>query len=219
MTSDLNRFVIGISGQSGSGKTYFIERLKEILQEKVAVISFDDYYKPIEEQKKDDLGITNFDLPEALYHERFQEDLLKLIEGHPVLLKRYNFENYDAPEQVIVVESAPVIIAEGLFVFDFADVDALLSYRIFIEADMDLSLQRRLARDNAERGIPEERSLYQWHNHVIPAWENHIYPHKFRCDLVINNSGPAEDNITKILSGISSTAHPEVMSLIASGLV
>jgi uridine kinase len=214
----LNRFVIGITGQSGSGKTYFIQRLKETLGNQVAVISFDDYYKPLEEQEKDELGVTNFDLPGALYHERFQEDLLKLIEGHPVLLKKYNFENYEAPETVEMIDSAPVIIAEGLFVFDFIEVDALLSYRIFVEADMNMSLQRRLVRDMRERGIPEERSLYQWHNHVMPAWEKHIFPHKARCNLVLKNEGAANENIQKILNEITWNAHPEVLRLIADKL-
>lgn len=212
------RFVIGISGLSGSGKTFFIERIKERLQEKVAVISFDDYYKPREEQEADENGITNFDLPTALYHERFQEDLLKLLEGHPVLIKKYHFENDEAPETVEIIESAPVIIAEGLFAFDFPEIDALLSYRIFIETDMELSLSRRLARDIRERGIPEERSLYQWHNHVMPAWENHILPHRDRCNMIIRNDGPADQNTADIIAAIAKHAHPGILADIADRL-
>jgi uridine kinase len=67
-----------------------------------------------------------------------------------------------------------------------------------------------------ERGIPEERSLYQWHNHVMPAWEKHIYPHKSRCDLVLKNEGAAEENIQRILGGLASSAHPEVLNAIAT---
>ena len=218
MKAAAEKCVIGITGLSGSGKTYFIERLKEKLQEKVSVISFDDYYKPLQEQKTDDQGITNFDLPDALYHEQFQEDLLKLIEDKPVLLRKYNFENFDAPERVDIIDPAPVIIAEGLFVFDFPEIDGLLSSRIFIEADMELSLERRLARDMRERGIPEERSLYQWHNHVMPAWEKHILPHKVRCDVQIHNTGPSEENTRKILQHIATIAHPEVLKEIADKL-
>lgn len=215
MKSKTEKWVIGITGLSGSGKTYFIERIKEKLQEKVAVISFDDYYKPLHEQKTDDNGITNFDLPEALYHQQFHEDLLKLMEDKPVLLKKYNFENYGAPERVDIIEPAPIIIAEGLFVFDFPEIDHLLSCRIFIEADMQLSLDRRLDRDMRERGIPRERSLYQWHNHVMPAWDKHIVPHRSRCDLHIINDGPAEENTQRILKHIASNAHPEVIQEIS----
>ena len=215
MKAKTEKWVIGITGLSGSGKTYFIERIKEQLQEKVAVISFDDYYKPLHEQQTDENGITNFDLPDALYHQQFHEDLLKLIEDKPVLLKKYNFENYDAPERVDIIDPAPVIIAEGLFGCEFPDIDHFLSCRIFIEADMQLSLERRLERDMRERGIPRERSLYQWHNHVMPAWDKHIAPHKKRCDLHIINDGPAEENTRKILQHIVQNAHPEVLKEIA----
>ena len=215
MKANNEKWVIGITGLSGSGKTYFIERIKEKLQEKVAVISFDDYYKPVHEQVKDENGIINFDLPGALYHNQFHEDLLKLMENKPVLLRKYNFENHEAPERVDIIEPAPVIIAEGLFVFDFPEIDHLLSCRIFIETDMQLSLDRRLDRDMRERGIPKERSLYQWHNHVMPAWEKHIVPHKDRCDLHIFNNGPAEENTQRILRHIAENAHPEVMQEIA----
>lgn len=207
-------FVIGIGGISGSGKTYYIDKLKERYKNAVSVISFDDYYKPLHEQETDDNGITNFDLPSALYHERFCEDLLKLLQNHPVLHKKYNFENYDAPETVEIVSPAPLIVAEGLFVFDFPQIDKLLNMRIFMEADRALSLERRLQRDTRERGIPEERSLYQWHNHVLPAFNNHIEPHKLRCDLVIENNGPADDNLEMIHQTLHTKADPGILSFL-----
>lgn len=211
-------FVIGISGISGSGKTFFIQKLKEKLKDNVAVISFDDYYKPKHEQATDEHGIINFDLPQALYHERFQADLMNLIQGHPAIVKKYHFENNDAPETSEVIYPAPVIIAEGLFVFDFPEIDGLLSARIFIETDLNISLERRLERDFAERGIPRERSLYQWNNHVLPAWERHIYPHIDRCSLVIRNNGPHEENLKNILSLINKSAHPAIRTILAESL-
>lgn len=204
-------FVIGIGGISGSGKTYYVERLKEVYGKAISVISFDDYYKTLTEQEVDANGVTNFDLPTALYFEKFQEDLLKLIEQHPVLIKKYNFENYDAPETVEIVAPAPIIVAEGLFVFDFPAIDQLLDMRIFIEADPKLSLQRRLHRDSTERGIPEERSLYQWQQHVLPAFAKHIEPHKTRCDLVLSNNGDSADNIQRIHNVLIQKAHPTII--------
>jgi uridine kinase len=212
----LQAFVLGVSGISGSGKTFFIQRLKEKLGDKVAVVSFDDYYKPKHEQAKDENGNINFDLPSALYHERFQADLLNLIQGHPALIKKYHFENADAPETTEVIYPAPVIIAEGLFIFDFPEIDGLLSSRMYVETDMALSLQRRLERDDKERGIPKDRSLYQWNNHVLPAWEKYIQPHVSRCNLVIKNDGPHDQNLGLIIQHILKSAHPEIVKEIAS---
>jgi len=204
--------VVGISGISGAGKTFFIDRIKELYAEKVCVISFDDYYKPLHEQQKDGNGVVNFDLPTALYFEQFQEDLLKLIEGHAVMVKKYQFENYNAPEKVEIVSAAPIIVAEGLFLFDLPQIDGLLNCRIFIEAEMDTSLSRRLRRDTTERGIPEERSLYQWQQHVLPSFNAHILPHKNRCDLVVYNQGEATENLNKIKNLIVQKAHPSVLA-------
>jgi uridine kinase len=212
--SNFQPLVIGISGISGSGKTFYIEQLQRMLGELVAVISFDDYYRPLEEQASDENGVTNFDLPDSLYHEKFQLDLLKLRENHPVVYKKYHFENYDAPEETAVISPAPIIVAEGLFIFDFPEIDKWIDLRIFVEADMELSLRRRLRRDANERGIPEERSLYQWKHHVLSAWENHILPHRQRCDLVLENNGPADANMLLVKTKIWEKAHPSVRELV-----
>jgi len=97
---------------------------------------------------------------------------------------------------------------------EFEAVDALLDYRVFIDCDLDLCFERRLSRDIAERNIPRNRSLHQWEHHVMPAYENYILPHKNRCDLVVENNGPAEENIQKIVDIVKSTSHPSVSQLL-----
>jgi uridine kinase len=72
-----------------------------------------------------------------------------------------------------------------------------------------------LARDIAERNIPRNRSLHQWEYHVMPAYENYILPHKNRCDLVVKNNGPAEENIQKIVDIVKSNSHPTVSQLLS----
>src|SRR5690349_18088570 len=114
--------VIGICGISGAGKTFYLEHLKKEFQEQVAVISFDDYYRPLAEQQRDENGVVNFDLPDSLYHEKFLMDLQQLLRNHPVIYKKYQFENFDAPEETAIINPAPLIIAEGLFVFDFSKI-------------------------------------------------------------------------------------------------
>jgi uridine kinase len=77
---------------------------------------------------------------------------------------------------------------------------------------MELCFNRRIERDIRERGIPLKRSLHQWEHHVMPAYNNHILPHKERCDLVIENNGPADENIATILEHIRTHAHPSVLA-------
>lgn len=205
---------MGLTGLSGAGKTYYVEALKSALGSAVTVVGFDDYYKPLEFQHVDAFGEANYDLPSALYSERFHEDLMNLIAFKPVLIKKYQFENYDAPEQTEIVSPAPILLVEGLFVMDYSAVDSLLDYRIFVDCDMQLCYDRRIERDVRERGIPLQRSLHQWEHHVMPAFNNHILPHKQRCDLVIENNGPAEENVSIILEHIRLNAHPSVLAAV-----
>lgn len=216
MEHKIEPFVIGLTGLSGAGKSFYVNALKERLGEFVCVVGFDDYYKPLEFQEVDEHGEANYDLPGALYSDKFHEDLLQLLEYHPVMIKKYQFEHYDAPEVIEPIYPAPILLVEGLFVMEFEAVDALLDYRVFIDCDLDLCFERRLNRDIAERNIPRSRSLHQWEHHVMPAYEKFILPHKERCNLVVENNGPAEENIQKIVDFIKKTAHPSVSQLIAA---
>jgi len=213
-TSNIEPFVLGLTGLSGAGKTFFVDALRARLGDAVTVVGFDDYYKPLEMQHVDEFGEANYDLPSALFSERFHEDLMSLIAYQPVLIKKYQFENYDAPDRTEIVSPAPILLVEGLFVMDYVAVDSLLDYRIFIDCDLELCFQRRKDRDVRERGIPLKRSLHQWEYHVMPAFNNHILPHKNRCDLVIENNGPADENVNAIIEHIRSHAHPSVLAAI-----
>lgn len=211
ISSKIEPFVIGIVGLSGAGKSYHVNLLKQKLGKDVCVVGFDDYYKSLDQQVKDNNGEVNYDLPSALYQDKFHEDLLKLLEYHPILIKKYQFENYDAPEITESIYPAPIVVVEGLFVMDYQPVNAMLDYRIFIDCDLELCFNRRLLRDVQDRNIPEMKSRYQWTNHVLPAFEKYILPHKNQCDLVIENIGSGIENIEKILNAIQTKAHPSVL--------
>jgi len=213
-THKIDPLVVGLTGLSGSGKTYFVNKLKEHLGDNLTIVGFDDYYKSLQEQLIDEKGEANYDLPTALYSDKFHQDLMQLIEYHPVVLKKYQYEHYDAPEVVEILSPAPILLIEGLFVMEFEPVDELLEVRFFVECDIDLCFERRLARDIAERNIPESRSRHQWNHHVLPAYEKFILPHKNRCDLVVENTGTGDDNIRKIIEIIKQKAHPTVQQLL-----
>ena len=182
-------FIIGITGGSGSGKTTFIRQLREGLpEEKVCLLSMDDYYVPREQQRKDDRGIYNFDRPSSIHRKEFVRDLKLLLAGETVHRREYVFNNELAEARMLTFSPAPVIIVEGLFVFHYKELRKLLDLKIFLHAKDNLKVVRRIKRDRVERNYPLEDVLYRYEHHVLPAYEKYVQPHKERADLIVNNN-------------------------------
>lgn len=182
-------FTIGITGGSGSGKTFFIKNLESRFTDtELCLISQDHYYHPREMQQHDERGIKNFDLPESIDHKQFQLDIQTLKRGEILKKKEYTFNNPNITPKILEFKPAPVIIVEGLFVQYFPDLEKELDLKIFIEAKDHVKLSRRIKRDNEERGYDLEDVLYRYENHVMPVYETLIKPLKHRADIVIPNN-------------------------------
>lgn len=182
-------FIVGITGGSGSGKTSFINRIRGALPpEAVCVISQDDYYRPIDQQKRDERGIVNFDRPKSIDKKVFRKDIERLIAGETVHRQEYTFNNRQATPKMLTFEPAPIIIVEGLFVFYYKQINALLDLRVFLQAKENLKVIRRIKRDRVERNYPLEDVLYRYENHVLPTFEKYIRPYVDEADIVINNN-------------------------------
>lgn len=182
-------FVIGITGGTGSGKTLFLNSLLESFgTEEVTCISQDDYYLPREHQLIDKNGEFNFDRPESIDFEHFASDLKELSEGRLVQKQEYTFNNPEIEPKTIVRKPAPVILVEGIFIFHYAKVNALIDLKVFIEATEHVKLKRRLKRDREERGYDADDVLYKYENHIMPSYQKYIAPHKDYADLIIPNN-------------------------------
>ena len=182
-------FLIGITGGSGSGKTTFIRQLRAGLpDDRVCLLSMDDYYVPREKQQKDERGVLNFDRPASIHRKEFVRDLRLLIDGQTVHRREYVFNNELAEARMLTFHPAPVIIVEGLFVFHYKEVRKLLNLKLFLHAKDNLKVVRRIKRDRVERNYPLDDVLYRYEHHVLPAYEKYVQPHMERADLIVNNN-------------------------------
>lgn len=197
------KFIIGITGGSGVGKTTLIRKLYHDFEGRVSTFSLDNYYLPKEHQWVDDNGVINFDLPTALDQNRIQMDLTRLVEGNPIEQEIYGFNNPEAPKEKLVIEPKELLIVEGLFVMHYPFVRQFLNYTVYLSVEPDLQLARRIKRDTTERNYTEHDILYQWHNHVIPSYHNFVQPHKELSDLIITNNDCFDDNIHVLTEVIS----------------
>ena len=194
-------YIVGITGGSGSGKTSFIDRIREAFsEEELCVISQDNYYLPIEMQAKDRNGVENFDLPSSFDHEGFHEDMLKLISGKNVTKDEYIFNDPGAKPKKIVFCSAPIILIEGLYVFHTKQMRDLIDLKVFVHAKDEYKIIRRIIRDQTERNYPVEDVLYRYQHHVMPNFEQYIKPHLDKVDLIVNNNEHFEQAF-KVLQG------------------
>jgi uridine kinase len=180
---------IGISGGSGSGKTHFIRSLSTHFNTgEICLISQDHYYKPIDQQVRDDRGVDNFDVPNSIEVGKLVADIRTLKEGKKVKKTAYHFNKTQAIREELTFQPAPIIIVEGLFVHYFPEIAAELDLKIFIEAKDHLKLTRRIKRDNDERGYDLNDVLYRYQYHVMPVYESMIKPLQDTADFIIPNN-------------------------------
>ncbi len=193
--------IIGICGGSGAGKTTLIRHLKaRFSEQELCVLSLDDYYYPREKQEEDKSGVKNFDKPKSIDKKEFVRDLRKLIKGETVTRQEYVFNNELAKPRTLIFRPAPVIVAEGIFVFHFKKVRELLDLKVFLHAKENLKVIRRIKRDQVERNYPLEDVLYRYQHHVLPTYERYIHPYMEDADLILTNNAGFENGLA-VLTG------------------
>lgn len=197
-------YVIGIAGNSGSGKTFFLNCfLKHFAANEIALVSQDNYYIPANTKTKEENRVYNFDLPTSICRDSFYQDLTSLIQNKKIYKEEYTFNNPALRPKTLEIHPAPIILVEGLFIFHYKEINNLLDHRIFIDANNEIALKRRLKRDLIERGYNEKDVKYKWNNHVLPAFNEFLLPYKNQCNQIIENNTDNEENIIAITNDIS----------------
>src|SRR5471030_531629 len=207
-------FIIGIAGGSGSGKTFFLNRfLDHFTADEVCLVSQDDYYIPVaHNMTAEENKLYNFDLPATVDHQHFEDDINSLLKNQVIYKKEYTFNNPTAVPKTLEIKPAPILIVEGLFILHFRGIAKLMDMKIFVDADEDIALQRRLKRDLLERGYSNDDVLYKWVNHVVPAYKEFLLPYKDECDQVITNNGHTAEDILVVTEKISRELREKVFS-------
>lgn len=188
MNDAVKPYFVGISGGSGSGKTTLLKRIVERFnQEALTLISQDNYYISLADLPRDLKGEVNFDDPSALDLDALAVDMEKLQRGESFELEEYTFNNPSRVPKILRFAPAPIVVIEGLFVFNNPIVNEILDLKVFVDTSEHLRLSRRIRRDAAERGYGLEDVLAYYEKFVVPMYRQHIEPFRAECDLVIPN--------------------------------
>ena len=153
----------------------------------------------------------NFDIPETIDNEHFLADINKLVAGETIYKKEYTFNNPTAVPKIMEIKPAPILIVEGLFIFHFKGIAEKLDLKIFIEAEEDVALKRRIKRDFEERGYSHDDVLYKWNNHVVPAYNEFLLPYRDECHQIIVNNTQKADEIILVTEAISKELRKNVL--------
>jgi uridine kinase len=179
--------LIGIAGGTGSGKSTFTNRLKEAFCDDIAVIYHDNYYRkqdgiPFEERKK-----MNYDHPEAFETELLLDQLSLLRLGEGVDCPVYDYSLHNRSDEFVRVEPKKVILVEGILVFVDERLRNMFDIKIFVEADADERILRRVIRDVKDRGRDIEGVVEQYLTTVKPMHYLYVEPTKPLADVIINS--------------------------------
>ena len=187
--SKITPFIVGITGASGSGKTSLIRQVcDEFKEHELCLVSQDNYYKPQDQQQKDENNVINFDTPSCFDFDRYAADVSALRSGLTVEIEEYTFNNIVKKPKIIKLFPAPIIIVEGLFTFHEEKLRELFDLKVFVDVADHIGLKRRILRDNEERGYDLQDVLYRYEYHVFPAFQKYIVPHKYEADIIIPNN-------------------------------
>jgi uridine kinase len=186
--------IIGIAGGTGSGKSTVARRVAEALTtggaaESVAFIDMDAYYKNLTHLSFDERRRVNWDHPDAFDIDLFVEHLRRLAGGAPIDKPVYDFVEHARAGRTVRIEPSDVVVIDGILLFVDARVRELCDVKVYVDADADVRLVRRLRRDMAKRGRPLDEILEQYLSTVRPMHMQFVEPSKRYADVIVPRGG------------------------------
>ena len=180
---------IGIAGGTGSGKTTITRRLLQRFPESVSVVYHDNYYKAHDDMTYEQRSHLNYDCPDAFDTELLLRDLAALRRGEEIRCPVYDYTVHNRSEKTVLVKPAPVVIVEGILIFEDKRICDLLDIKIFVDTDADVRILRRIVRDVRDRGRSLESVVDQYLTTVKPMHEMYVEPSKRNADIIVPEGG------------------------------
>lgn len=180
--------IIGIAGGTGSGKTTVVNQIvKHLPTDEVCVISQDSYYKATDNLSFEERTKINFDHPRAIDFELLIKHLKDLKKGKTINQPVYSFVTHNRTKDIVKTQPRKVVIVEGILIFNNEELRDLFDIKIFVHAETDERLIRRMRRDIAERGRDIDEVLNRYQTTLKPMHQQFIEPTKNFADIIIPN--------------------------------
>jgi uridine kinase len=182
--------IIGIAGGSGSGKSTVARKVAESLGgASVAFIDMDAYYRNFAHLSAEERGLVNWDHPDAFDMELLVAQLERLGAGDAIDKPVYDFVAHARRGETVRVEAADVVVIDGILLFVEARVRDLCDVKVYVDADADIRLIRRIRRDMKKRGRALPEILEQYLSFVRPMHLEFVEPSKRYADIILPQGG------------------------------
>src|SRR5882762_6913805 len=184
------RILIGIAGGSGSGKTLVARTIiRDLGSQRVVIIDQDSYYKDLEQVPFRDREARNFDHPDAFDVDLLRQHMRELLAGHSIDQPVYDYSQHRRTTETRRISDHLVVVLEGILIFHDPELRALMDIKLYVDADSDVRLIRRLRRDLTERGRSVDAILRQYEDSVRPMHLQFVEPSKRFADVIIPGGG------------------------------
>ena len=195
--------LIAICGGSGSGKTFISRALRDNLPCPTAILSYDSYYRDQSHLPVEERDLLNYDDPAMLDEELLLSHLSALREWKSIDIPQYDFSSHTRMKVTRPFSPKDIVIVEGIMVMQLPK--DTYDYVIYVDAESDVRLARRLQRDLTQRGRTAEGVIKQYLSSVKPMHLKYVEPAKQKADFVFendDNDGIDEKQMTALLSDI-----------------
>lgn len=181
--------IIGIAGGTGSGKTTLAKNIAESFGKRISVIKHDDYYKDNTSLSYEERAQLNYDHPDAFDTELLLEHLDALKRGESIDCPIYDYKVHNRAKETRRVVPTPVILLDGILIFESDEICRRLDLKIFVDTDADVRIIRRIMRDVKKRARTLESVVTQYLTTVKPMHEAFVEPSKKKADIIIPEGG------------------------------
>ncbi len=179
--------IIGIAGGSGSGKSTFTDRIYNLYKDQVTVIYHDNYYRCNDHLTLEERKTINYDHPNSLETDMLVAHLRALKLGQSVEAPIYDYSIHNRKKETMTLTPNRIILVEGIMVLQDDELRDLLDMKIYVDADSDERILRRILRDVKERGRDLEGIIEQYLTSVKPMHYIYVEPTRALADVVLNS--------------------------------
>ncbi|PIE51062.1 MAG: uridine kinase [Flavobacteriales bacterium] len=181
-------FVIGIAGGTGSGKTTLVHHiLKKLNRERINILSQDNYYYDNSHLTPEEKEAFNYDHPKSIDFDLLTQQVRSLKNNEPVQQPVYSFMTHSRTGETKKVVPKEVLIVEGILVLSHSELLKEFDLKVFVDADADERLIRRVRRDTTERGRDIEEVLNRYQTTLKPMHNQFIAPSRNHADIIVPN--------------------------------